>query len=450
MGKNILKWFMRLIIICILLVGCSHQSSQTNIEDQAIEIMELLVVKGDFQKIYHNYFSESLKKSMQLTDLVQSWEEHTETSGEYVDMGQLNLSEKSKSYVVAEIKVTYTDAAIDIRMTFNQMNRLVGLHISSDDVASHPDGIIEEEIVVGEGTSFELGGTLSLPKKYQKKLPAVILVHGSGPSDRDESVYAYKPFQDLAWGLAEQGIAVLRYDKRTFVYGHELSVDEMKKFTVYEETVEDAILAGELLKSDHRIDSRKIYVIGHSLGGMLAPRIATEGDVFSGIISLAGSPRKLWEIIYDQNIRALEDVTDKKERKRQKQKIEQQFKKAQQIGKMTTEEALEETVFGIPAHYFKEMDKYDAEKLALDLTIPIFILQGEDDFQVDMQKDFKRWQEILREKDNVTFKSYPGLNHFFVNYDGPNKGTIMEYNVPGSVDSSVISDIVDWILGNTS
>src|SRR5699024_3252437 len=184
-------------------------------------------------------------------DLVQSWEEHTETSGEYVDMGQLNLSEKSKSYVVAEIKVTYTDAAIDIRMTFNQMNRLVGLHISSDDVASHPDGIIEEEIVVGEGTSFELGGTLSLPKKYQKKLPAVILVHGSGPSDRDESVYAYKPFQDLAWGLAEQGIAVLRYDKRTFVYGHELSVDEMKKFTVYEETVEDAILAGELLKSDH-------------------------------------------------------------------------------------------------------------------------------------------------------------------------------------------------------
>lgn len=443
-----LKWLAILAIVLTMILGCSKKTPRTSLEDQVHNIT-LLLVEGNFQQVYQDYFSKNLKKSMELTDLIQLWEQQTETSGEYIDIDKLHLSERDGSYKVAEIEVAYTDATIHVRMTFNQTNKLAGLHISSDNILIYPDELVEEEVIIGEGTPNELEGILTLPKEYQGKLPAVVLVHGSGPSDKDESVYAYKPFQDLAWGLAEQGIAVLRYDKRTFVYRDRMSVDEMRKFTVYEETIEDAILAGELLMEDHHIDSDKIYVIGHSLGGMLAPRIVIETDVFAGFVSLAGSPRPLWEIIYDQNITALESILNDKERKRQQQMIEKQYEKAQQIEQMTIEETLDETVFGISAYYFKEMDQYDPEKLALGLDIPILMLQGEDDFQVDIEKDFGRWLEVLQGKENVKFISYPGLNHFFIRYDGPNKGTINEYNMPGSVEPNVINDIADWILGNS-
>lgn len=413
-------------------------------EDQIREVIELLV-EEKFEEVYQHYFSESLQKSMDLIELIQLWEAQTETSNLFVDMNILELSEAG-SYVVAEVEVLYTDAQIGVRLTLSKERELVGLHIFTDDTVIHPDKIIEEEIVVGEGTSYELGGTLSIPKKNQRNLPAVILVHGSGPSDRDESAHAYKPFRDIAWGLAEQGIAVLRYDKRTFVHGNQMPVNEMKRMTVYEETVEDAILAGELLKDDDRIDSENIYIVGHSLGGMLAPRIAFEGGVFSGIISLAGSPRPLWEIIYDQNINTLAKVYDEEEKHKQTQLIEENYEKAQQIEKMTAEEALEETIFGISAYYFKEMDQYNAGELALALNIPILILQGENDFQVDVEQDFGSWQKILQQKKDVSFISYPGLNHFFVRYEGPNKGTLIEYNVSGTVDESVINDISGWIL----
>src|SRR5690606_25620835 len=123
------------------------------------------------------------------------------------------------------------------------LQRLVGFHLSEGiSNASLPDSLVEEGVIVGEGTPFELNGTLTLPKQNNGNLPAVVLVHGSGPSDQDETVYAYKPFRDLAWGLAQQGIAVIRYDKRTYAYGAKMAHEE-NNITVHEETVEDAIRA---------------------------------------------------------------------------------------------------------------------------------------------------------------------------------------------------------------
>src|SRR5690606_32751665 len=129
----------------------------------------------------------------------------------------------------------YSKIEVDVRMIFNSSLQLVGISFSDGMVkVDMPDSIMEEGIMVGKGTDYELGGTLTIPENAEGKLPAVILVHGSGPNDRDETLFSYKPFRDIAWGLAEQGIAVFRYDKRTFAYGPE-SVKNPKAFTVYEE-----------------------------------------------------------------------------------------------------------------------------------------------------------------------------------------------------------------------
>jgi dienelactone hydrolase len=224
-------------------------------------------------------------------------------------------------------------------------------------------------------------------------------------------------------------------------------MEDVKHMTVKEETIEDAVKAAEWLKSDPRIDSNRVYIIGHSLGGMLTSRIDAEGGDFAGLIMLAGSPRTLWEIIYDQNIAALKGMKlDEATQKQQEELVREQLEKAKQLKEMTKEQALEESIFGVPAYYFKEMDEFDIESYLLGIEKPIFILQGEDDFQVYFAKDFALWQDMLQNRPNTAFKSYPGLNHFFVQYSGLGKGTIGEYKKPGIVSGEVLEDLAEWIL----
>ncbi|GGF89501.1 hypothetical protein GCM10010912_38310 [Paenibacillus albidus] len=310
-----------------------------------------------------------------------------------------------------------------------------------------PSGVVEEAAIVGKGSAYALPGTLTLPKSAPGLLPAVVLVHGSGPSDRDETVYGYKPFRDIAYSLAEQGIAVLRYDKRTYTYGSTFTPESAAKITVKEETVEDAIAAARLLKNDPRIDPSRVYIIGHSLGGMLAPRIDAEGGDFAGLVLLAGSPRSLLDIMFDQNYAVLATLDDNDPNKQAgKDFLAQERKKADQLAGMTDAQAMTSTVLGVPAYYFKEMDEHKTTDVAAALTKPLLVLQGQDDFQVYADKDYVMWQELFKSKTNAQFKLYPGLNHFFVDYEGAGAGTVAEYSKPGSVAQVVLDDIADFIL----
>ena len=125
-----------------------------------------------------------------------------------------------------------------------------------------------------------------------------MLVHGSGPNDRDETLGPNKPFRDLAWGLADRGIAVLRYDKRTSVYGGKMAGN--KNLTVREETIDDALLAVKLLRGRPDIDPKRIFILGHSLGGMVAPRIGADDPSLAGLIILAGATRPLPDVAREQ------------------------------------------------------------------------------------------------------------------------------------------------------
>ncbi|MBQ2898466.1 MAG: alpha/beta fold hydrolase, partial [Oscillospiraceae bacterium] len=156
----------------------------------------------------------------------------------------------------------------------------------------------EEKIVIGKGTEFPLNGILTLPENAEKPVPAVVFVHGSGSSNMDEKVMKLTPFKDLAKGLAMHGIASVRYDKRSFAHGRKML--KAGSITVKEEVIEDAVAAANLLKNDERIDSEKVFIIGHSMGAMLAPRIDAEGGNFKGLILMAGTLAKLEEVLFRQ------------------------------------------------------------------------------------------------------------------------------------------------------
>jgi len=299
----------------------------------------------------------------------------------------------------------------------------------------------EESVTIGAGTEYELGGTLTIPEGAKAPYPSVVLVHGSGPNDRDETIYDNKPFKDIADYLTSKGIAVLRYDKRTYAHQAKMAVQFMD-ITVKEETIDDAILASNLLKSDPRMDKGRVFIIGHSLGGMLAPRIDAEGGDFAGLILMAGSPRTLSEIMLEQITAIVETLSGEQKIAGQAQ-LDGLTSLFSNLDSMSDEEAKGLTVSGASGYYFKEMAAHPASDYLKDITKPVLILQGGKDFQVYADKDYVEYQNLLDGKPNATFKLYPELNHLFIT---STTGTAEEYMTAGHIDSEVLGDIAEWIL----
>lgn len=159
-----------------------------------------------------------------------------------------------------------------------------------------PERFQEEEVVLGEG-SLAVPGTLTIPRSPEPH-PAVLLLAGSGPLDRDSTVGPNKPFEDLAWGLASLGIAVVRFNKVTFAHGEALSM--LAAFTVKDEYMTDAHAVVSLLANRPGVDARRIFVLGHSLGGTVAPRVAAAEPHVAGLIIAASGAEPLQRAILRQ------------------------------------------------------------------------------------------------------------------------------------------------------
>ncbi|MBQ3256933.1 MAG: alpha/beta fold hydrolase [Oscillospiraceae bacterium] len=303
----------------------------------------------------------------------------------------------------------------------------------------------QESIVVGANTKYPLKGLLTLPDAGHKPVPAVVFVHGSGSSNMDEKVGKLTPFKDLAEGLAKHGIASVRYDKRSFAHGFKM-VREKKPITVKEETIEDAVLAAELLRKDARIDSENIFIVGHSMGAMLAPRIDAEGGSFKGLILMAGSPRTLEQIMLGQNADMLAASKGLMRwiMKKQVAKFEKLF---DGMYELTDEEAKKVKMGGgTTLYYFKEMGEQPASDYLTKSEKPMLIMQGSEDFQAKADTDFTGYQTLLQGRANVTFKMHEGLNHCFVpSVCGDITKVKKEYNVERHIGEDVIADIANWI-----
>ena len=304
-----------------------------------------------------------------------------------------------------------------------------------------------ENIIVGKGTNYPLHGLLTLPDDTTKPVPAVVFVHGSGASNRDEKVGKLTPFKDLAEGLAARGIASVRYDKRSFAYGRKMLKE--KNITVKEETIEDAVRATQLLRKDPRIDRNRIFIVGHSMGAMLAPRIDAQGGNYCGLILMAGSPYKLEDIILRQNQQAMGGLNKLLQwiAAFQVKKLKKTFAG---LYDLTDEEAKKRKFAGgTTLYYFKEMGEHPAPGFLKLTRKPLLILQGEKDFQASAAVDFTGYQTLLEGHDNATFKLYPGLNHAFVPAlsDDINKAR-KEYAEERHIGDEVIGDIARWILEN--
>ncbi len=306
--------------------------------------------------------------------------------------------------------------------------------------------MIKQNIIVGKDTKYPLKGILTLPENRTEPVPAVVLVHGSGSSNMDEKVGKLTPFKDLAEGLAHHGIAYIRYDKLSYAHGLKIIKDKSESVTVKVETIDDAILATELLRNDERIDSENIFIIGHSMGGTLAPRIDAEGGDYRGLILMAGTPRRLEEVMKEQMEEALSEMPGFVQ-KLGARKSKELMDKFEGLYDLSDEEAKNIKVGnGTTLYYFKDMGEPPVSYYLTKFNKPMLIIQGGKDFQVKTEKDFEAYKEILKDRENVTFKLYENLNHAFVpSVYGTISKAKKEYNVEQHIGEDVIKDLADWI-----
>ncbi len=300
-----------------------------------------------------------------------------------------------------------------------------------------PNGVREEPVTV-KSPLGPLAGELVLPAG-NGPFPAAVLVAGSGPHDMDVSIGPNKTFREIAMDLAAQGVASLRYDKRTYDYGFAVAGDA--HFTIDQEVTDDALTALTVLAHQPHVDGERLFVIGRSLGAMLAPRIGERDPALAGLVMLA-APARPTLAVTAQQVREqgkLAGATDQQIARREqavateRELLAHADPKHPPAGKYAH----------VPQSYWLSLQRYDQVKTAERLTMPMLFLQGGSDFQVSPVADFDRWRTLLRGHSNVAFHLYPGLSHLFT--PAGKTGTIADYQAPQHIDATVIRDIATWI-----
>jgi dienelactone hydrolase len=399
----------------------------------------------------HGMFADTLRNLLAVNLLGMTWEGVVNMLGQPVTQAQagpvlvnavhrnVELMYQTELGAVVKLTVRLNEAGQVDDFMFEPFQPMAPAYKKPeyDDASQY----IEREVVVGSGTPYALPGTLTMPVG-KGPFPAVVLVHGSGAQTRDEDFMGKKVFRDLAVGLAAKGVAVLRYDKRTLV--HTGKAQSNMQMTVKEETIEDALAAVDLLARTEGIDAQHVYLLGHSLGGMLSPRIvaADRDKKIAGVVVMAGNSRPLEDVIVDQfeyfaKLNPVESV---------KQQLAMWKEQAAILKEkdFSAETAVQKGFkLGAPA-YWADLRDFHAAEASKEQDLPRLVLQGEADYQVTVE-DFEGWKKALAGKTNTEFKLYPKLNHFFVEEEGK-LATPQSQMQPGNVPAYVIEDIAAWIL----
>ena len=436
-----LKRIITLVLVLSMLItatGCVGREKAS--EEQMCELaktMTDLIAKGDLEAAY-DASTVSLQYSKQYIVFQDTWNLNTDYCGEYVaDMGLQATRWDSESTFLVDYGYDFSNIGVIIRVFFNEYGEMTSYSVRYNDFHDEyemPAGIVEEEFSFVNVDGTTMHGAFCYPEGAEN-VPAVMLIPGSGALHMDSPYGHLKIMRDIAHGLAEQGIATLRMNKRTY----ENTQNDFISFCQELEFTRDYTMAYELLKTQPYVDADKLFILGHSVGGKIAARIDGELDS-AGIIVLSGTNRPLWELHYDQNYNyvqvngasSIDDLSN----------LEQERQKAVRLKNQTFLDAAEETIFNYNGfYYWEEMDTQPDLTL---ITKPVLLIRGLKDYQT-YEED---WQSLLDGYANAQLvtKEFEGLGHMMTESDGSQNPS--EYFHRLNVDEAVINTIAEFVKSN--
>jgi uncharacterized protein len=412
-------------VLCLLSAGILLAQPAADPKDTARKALDLLLA-GKYSELMPMFAPGTKAANSEpalAAKVVASW-------GAMQSVGTATVRPLGAASIVT-IPVKFANQDVVFQISINEQGQ-VGLFNTSIDPWKHPsyskpDSFKEREVTIG--TQWKLNGTLTVPIGAGP-FPGVVLVHDAGPGDRDETIGAVKVFKDLAEGLASRGVVVLRYEKRTRTYP---AVMQTREYTAEVETIEDATLAAGVLRAQPEVKAGRLFELGFGFGGYLMPRIAEADGKLAGMAIVNGNARPIEDMALDEA--QYRGITG-----RQLVVIQEQ---AAKIKKLTQADEDTAALLGKLGPYLLDLKDYNPTGQAKMVGLPILIVQGERDFQVNM-KDFAAWKAGLQGMKNVTLKSYPALDHVLA--PGTEKSGEADYRKPGQhVAPEVIDDLAKWL-----
>lgn len=434
---------MKKIILLFLLLNKISFSQQINLQLAKNFIKKLENRQFDSA---HKFFDTIVSNKISSEMLEQMWGGFSRVIGEYKGYTKLYCEPKKETDTVIIALCEFEKSKLNLQLHFNKVSLIDGIYfLPPKNTKAYnrptyydPSKFYETKIDV-QTKAFKMPGILTIPNNSESP-PVIILISGSGPNDKDESIGPNKPFKDIALGLAINGIASLRFDKRTLVYG-KVFLQQNTPITLKEEYIQDALTAIKLIKKNTLTKNSKIYLLGHSLGASCIASITNKTKNIKGVVLMAATARKLEDVILDQYTyilgldgKTIEDSTAlfQIQEKNKLVKNKRLLKKAK----------ADQLPLNMPSIYWQSINKTVTINSVKNIKQPILFLQGGRDYQVTTQ-DFEIWKKELMLKTKNKFLFYENLNHLFMT--GIGKSTPSEYEKIGNVDLQVILDIANWI-----
>ena len=431
-------------LACCVAMTIAHAATPT-CSDQSSAILHALE-KNDFAAATLN-FDMRMRAAVNADTLGHIWQEQLPAQvGKFQRAMSATTSKDNNGTDVVETPLQFANAWLNLRVFCSADGQVSGLFFKPGSApaataTANPPAVSatlgSEHALSVASPLGPLPGTLMLPQG-DGPFPAVLLLAGSGPSDRDETIGPNKLLLDLARGLAAHGIASYRYDKRTHVFGKKMAG---KLITVDDEVTDDAVSALKLLAQQQHVDPHRVFVLGHSLGGLMAPRIAQLDPVVAGVILLAAPITVDLDMVLRQTryIAHLQGAS--------KQQLADStapiIAARDTIAHADARHPPAGEFFHAPASYWLSLRDYHAIAVAKSLHQPMLILQGARDYQVTPKHDFAEWQHAFAHSARVTLKEFPGLSHLFMPAGDPPSPA--DYANAGHVDAQVIDTLANWI-----
>ncbi|WP_408959306.1 alpha/beta fold hydrolase [Natrinema sp. 74] len=426
-----------------VMAGCSNPLAEETNNDDDGSSTPTDVTTALIDDIANENFERASKRFAKLersrrgdpARLERLWMGYTAVSGSFEEIA--NSKKKTESgHEVVDLTLSFDRGDHDFRAVVDGKSRLIGCGIVDDYARPSyvkPNAIAEQDVTLSVA-DCSLPGTVATPTDDSGDVPGVVLVHDAGAGTRNNDRGGTRAFKDLAAGLTSKGVATLRYDKRI-----PTCEVEPGSYTLDRVTVDDALVAVERLRTVDGVDSDRIVVVGHGLGGRAAPRIAARDGNLAGLVGLAAPARPYHDLTLEQlehkvSVGSLkwDDLAS----------VYDQW--TNQIDRVRSGDyEPTATLLGKPGAFWDSLAAYDHLETAAGLDAPAYFLQGERDFQVTAADDLERWRSELEGGSKTAFDTYSGLNHLFMPGEGPS--VEFAYAVQNNVAEGVVDDLAGWI-----